>query len=135
MKSVHICIILTGYHALLLIFLKKKNILIYFLKKIMLIVVTRWKIDNYLLKISQLFQILLLFFQIPLMFCCSIDNLLLLKYATLCGVIFDIGILTNESPISQYWKSYSNILIIFSDFVKFHPKISSVSHFMPGTLI
>lgn len=72
--------------------LKKKNILIFFLKKIMLIVVTRWKIDNYLLKISQIFQILLLFFQIPLMFCCSIDNLLLLKYATLCGVIFNIGI-------------------------------------------
>ena len=101
----------------------------------MLIVVTRWKIDNYLLKTSATFSDPITFFQISLMFRCSIDNLLLLKYPTLCGVIFDIGIQKNESPILQYWRSYSNISIIFSDFIKFNSKISSISHFMPGTII
>ena len=53
-----------------------------------------------------------------------------LRFATLGGVVWDLETWWNESPIFQYCKDYSNILVIFTDSINCFQKLLVFSSFI-----
>ena len=89
------------------------------------------RIDNPFLGIASVFLIFcsfffsdsINFFQSPLMFHSSRNQIVAVwmvsRYVAPDGGVWDLGRLWNESPFSQYWTDYPNILVIFSDSINF----------------